>query len=61
MRTPKPLEIVEVRPGVFMRLSPVEAAKFAKQPVTKQAVKPKNKKAAVASDKASVDEEETEA
>lgn len=61
MRTPKPLEIVEVRPGVFMRLSPAEAAKFAKQAVTKKAVKPQNKKATAASDKASIDEEETDA
>lgn len=61
MRTPKPLEIIEVRPGVFMRLSPAAAAKFAKPNETKKAVKPQNKKAKAVSDKAVELDEEVEA
>jgi hypothetical protein len=61
MRTPKPLEIVEVRPGVFMRLSASAAAKFAKPSETKKATKPQNKKAKVDADKAVESDEEAEA
>ena len=61
MKIPKPLEVVEVRPGVFMRLSPADAAKFAKPNETKKAVKPQNKKAKAVTDKALDIDDEVEA
>jgi len=60
MKIPKPLEVVEVRPGVFMRLSPAAAAKFVKPSETKKAVKPQNKKGKAVSDKAVETDNEVE-
>ncbi len=43
MKTPRQLVIVEVRPGVFMRFTPEQAAKYKVVKTTNEVAEPKKK------------------